>query len=493
MRARPAIDRQSTIRRARVTITHATADAREAMRFPAQLEQEDGFALLEVIVSAALLAVMVVAVFTTFDVTNRVSAQDKSRAVAASLAQDEQERLRAMPPRLLSSMMADRGTLAAPKSPYKVDNVSYKIASRVEWLRDSTQVSACTSNGAAADYMRIVSTASAPATMGIKPVTVTSVVTPPGGAFGAGEGSLAVTILGADGTPKPNVAVALSGAAGGGSRTTDSAGCAFFGYQPVGSYTTTASAVGYVDVDGNPTASTATPIAPEAMSSASLRYDVARTVTARFVTQKLAGDGTLPTTTAASNITTSSARWLTFANGGMSAPKKVGSATTAASSLPSTPLFPFSDGYAVYAGDCTGARPATTLAASGARPEAPAQAAPGVAGVDVLVPAISLTVVTTGTDPTRNQLANAKIRLTPKTTGCAGTFDLGGPGAKTQSDGRVLDPGVPFGTYSWCVQGDVGDGVTRAKSSTTDVVNTGAAGVLVGAVALSGAAQGTCP
>jgi len=461
------------------------------MRIAPQLQHEDGFALLEAIVSAALLAVMVIAVFTTFDVTSRVSAQDKARAVAASLVQDEQERLRAMPPRILSSTMADQGTIAAPSSPYTVDKVPYTISSRVEWLRDDAQVRSCTSNGAAADYMRIVSTVSAPATIGIKPVTVSSVVTPSGGAFGAGEGSLAATIVGADGAGKPGIAVALSGAGAGASRTTDENGCAFFGYQPVGNYTTTASAVGHVDVDGNPTASAATPIAAEAMSTVSLRYDVARTVTASFVTQHLASDGTLPATTGAGDFTSTKARWVTFANGGMSAPRRVGLATSAAATLSSSTLFPFSDGYAVYAGDCPGARPATTVPSAGARPEAPAQAAPGVNQVNVLVPAVSITVTRNGTTP----LGNAKIRLTPKSSGCAGTFDLGGPGARTQTGtGRVADPGTPFGTYSWCVEGDLGDGQgSRYRTSTADIVN-GADGVRVATpVNLAGAPLGTCP
>jgi Tfp pilus assembly protein PilV len=461
-----------------------------------QLKDEEGFALLEVIVSAALLAVMVIAVFTTFDVTNRVSARDKMRAVAASLAQDEQERLRSMPVRLLSSTMADKGAIAAPTSPYSVDKVPYKITSTVSWLRDDTQSTSCTTNGAAADYMKIVTTVAPTAnSFATKPVTVSSVVTPPGGAFGAGQGSYALTVVGADGNGKSGVNVSLSGVGAGVTRVTDTAGCAFFGYQPVGNYTATVAYPGYVDRDGNTTATVPATIAAEAMSTASVKYDAAGSITTNFVTQKLAADGSLPTTNNATDFVTSKSRYVTLANSGMSAAKQPGSATAASASFTNASLFPFSDGYAIYAGNCTGARPTTQIPAIGSRPAAPVNQVATAAGatVNVLVPAISFTVLKSGTDPTKNQLQNAKVRLTPTSTGCAGTFDLGGPGAVTQANGRVADPGTPFGTYSYCVQGDLGDGQgNRFKKSVIDIDDTGAAGAKV-VVSLAGASKGTCP
>jgi hypothetical protein len=438
---------------------------------------------------------MVIAVFTTFDVTNRVSAQDKTRAVAASLAQDEQERLRSIPTRLLSSTMADKGDLAAPSSPYTVDKVGYTITSRVQWLRDDTQSTSCTTNGAAADYMKIVTTVSPPASIGTRPVTVSSVIAPPGGAFGAGQGSYALTVVGADGAGRPGMNASLSGVGAGATRTTDSSGCAFFGYQPVGNSTATVAFPGYVDRDGNATATVSASIAAEAMSTGSVKYDVAGSITTKFVTQKLASDGSIPATTNPTDFVASTSRYLTLANSGMTAAKQKGSATAASSTFTNSSLFPFSDGYAIYAGNCAGARPTTQIAAAGSRPAAPVNQVATTAGatVNVLVPAISVTVLKSGTDPTKNQLQNAKVRLTPTSTGCAGAFDLGGPGAVTQANGRVTDPGTPFGTYGYCVQGDLGDGKgNRFKKSTVDIDNTGAAGAKV-VVSLAGASFGTCP
>lgn len=448
-----------------------------------QLRGEEGFGLLEVIFSAFLLAVMVVAVFKTFDVTSQVSGEEKARAIAASLAESDQERLRALPVADLSAI-ADRGAASSTKL---VDGVSYTVSSNADWIADATQSKDCTSNGAAADYVKIVSTVSPPATVGIKPVKVTSVVTPPVGTFGAGQGSLAVTVVNAAGAPVQGLAVTLTGPGTPSTRTTDSSGCAFFGYQPTGSYTAGVSFLNWVDPDGNSFPQKAENISAEGMSTDTFKYDLGKSLTAQFVTEKLDASGNLPSTTAptSADFVPSSSRYVTFSNGGMTADREFGDGSYAAS-IDGTKLFPFTDKYAIFAGDCPGARPATSPALGG-RPEVPAnQFAGGVA--TVLVPAISMTVQRSSTDTTK--VAGAKIRLTPTSAGCAGTFTLGGATATTQANGRVADPGAPFGTYNYCVEGDRGDGIKRTATGT--VANTSPAGVkLPTNVALGN--TGTCP
>jgi Tfp pilus assembly protein PilV len=445
-----------------------------------QLRGEDGFGLLEVIFSAFLLAVMIVAVFKTFDVTSQVSGEEKARAIAASLAESDQERLRALPVADLSAM-ADRGAASSTKL---VDGVSYTVSSNADWIADATQSKDCTSNGAAADYVKIVSTVSPPATVGIKPVKVTSVVTPPVGTFGAGQGSLAVAVVNAAGVGVQGIAVTLTGPGTPSTRTTDSSGCAFFGYQPTGSYTAGVSFLNWVDPDGNPSPQKAENISPEGMSTDTFKYDLGKSLTAQFVTEKLDASGNLPTTTNPSDFVASNSRYVTFSNGGMGADREFGDGSYAAS-IDGTKLFPFTDKYAIFAGDCPGARPANA-AAVGSRPEVPANQFAGGAAT-VLVPAISMTVQRSTTDTTK--VAGAKIRLTPTSAGCAGTFTLGGATATTQANGRVADPGAPFGSYNYCVEGDRGDGIKRTAVGTVN--NTNPAGIKTPNVALGN--TGTCP
>ena len=64
---------------------------------PRSTRSEAGFALIEVIVSAAVLAIVALAVLSGIDAASSSSGREKARAVAASLAEQDQERLRAMP------------------------------------------------------------------------------------------------------------------------------------------------------------------------------------------------------------------------------------------------------------------------------------------------------------------------------------------------------------------------------------------------------------
>ena len=95
------------------------------MRTP---RSEAGFALIEVIVSAAVLAIVALAVLSGIDAANGASAREKARAVAASLAEQDQERLRTMPVDMLKN---------PPQAPdATVDGVTYKIKSEAKWITD---------------------------------------------------------------------------------------------------------------------------------------------------------------------------------------------------------------------------------------------------------------------------------------------------------------------------------------------------------------------
>jgi Tfp pilus assembly protein PilV len=446
-------------------------DSPRVMTRARQLSDEDGFALLEVIISAALLAVMVIAVYTSFDFANRNAASDKSRAVAASLAQADQERLRALPVADLSKL-ADQGAQTQPGK--TLDGITYTTTSQADWIADKSQSRTCTSNGAAADYLKIVSTVAAPAASRIKPVTLTSVVTPPVGTFGAGQGSLAVSVVGADANPKPGIAVTLNGASSGQTRSTDSTGCAFFGYQPTGAYTAGVAATGYVDPDGNSAPTKAENIASETVSTESFKYDVADDVSVTFDTQTVSASGTLGTST-----TGASAKWARFVNSGMAAPRKFGGATPS-SSISATGLFPFTDSYSVYAGDCDGALPAS--------PATILATASGPPSVVVRVPTLVFGVTKNGAT-----VATPTVKLTATGGGCSGTTTLSAGSSATT--GRVWDA-LPFGTYNYCATdgtlkttGTISNSNASGQTFTVDV-KTGAGST---GTSNRAATSGTCP
>jgi|1186.fasta_scaffold01929_3 Tfp pilus assembly protein PilE len=456
------------------------------MRRQGHLTDESGFALLEAIVAAALLGVMVIAVFTTFDTVNRVSGQTKARATAASIAQREQEYMRVLPVSQLSTI-ADKTTPTT--STETIDNIKYTITRSAQWMSDTTQSASCTADpNRPGDYLKIVSTVSAPAAAGVKPVRLSSVVSPPAGSFGPGQGSLAVTVLKANGNGQPNVAVTLSN---GVSRTTDSKGCAFFGYQKVGAYTVVPFAVGMVDPNGATNPVQPVNITPETISTASMQYDVAGTRNVVFKTQALdATTGALTT-----SIVDAKARIITVAPPGSTATARTfGDGTTRVDKIVADKLFPFTSNYTIYAGTpaCTTNNPSPGVAALAPRPAAPAaELATGTADVQVLMPALAFTpVLPSGTSTT--PVSGASIILTPKGTGCAGAFQLGGAGAVTNSKGLLAGAGttaVPFGTYDYCVK----DAGNHTVKGTVTVDSTKAAGAAVTLAPLSSTTTATCP
>src|SRR5690242_5599185 len=85
---------------------------------------DSGFALIEAVVSAAVLAIVALAVLAGIDSASNSSGREKARAVAADLAEKDQERLRALPTTSLIALAA-----ATPQA-VKIDGVNYKITSK---------------------------------------------------------------------------------------------------------------------------------------------------------------------------------------------------------------------------------------------------------------------------------------------------------------------------------------------------------------------------
>ena len=128
---------------------------------------------------------------------------------------------------------------------------------------------------------------------------------------------------------------------------------------------------------------------------------------------------------------------------------------TLQTSLSAASLFPFTDAYSVFSGDCTGADPGDPRYAVGAgSPPNPAPAEPRTSqivspgasyGVTVYEPALNV-VVKVGTAASPAQ-AGARVYATTRTTGCPNTvYDMG----STDAAGQLVKPGIPYGDYDVC-------------------------------------------
>jgi Tfp pilus assembly protein PilV len=216
---------------------------------PRKLHSEAGVTLIETLIAAALLVVVLLAVFGSLDAASHTTAVNRSRTVAAGLAEQHLERLRSLPATTLATYSPTTVTT-------KVGSTDYSVTSDAQWVHDASGAPAsCDSDGRRADYIRISATVTSNV-LGkrVKPVTLTSIVAPKVGSFGANQGTLAVQVKNELDAPVKGMPVSISGPVAV-TDTTNEVGCAVFGHIAAGDYTVEVSQPGWVDVNGNQTLS----------------------------------------------------------------------------------------------------------------------------------------------------------------------------------------------------------------------------------------------
>lgn len=413
---------------------------------------QSGFGLIEVVVSSMLLALVASGIYMGLDGASATSGVNKHRSLATEIAQQDQDRMRAMAVTELSNYRATTTTRVGP--------VTYTIASSASWITDDTGTASCTSGQARAHYLRIASSVSWPG-MTIRPITVESVVAPPAGSFGTNLGSLAVQVRDRTGAGVPGVSVALTGPQGY-TDTTNAIGCVLWGFLPVGNYTVTLAKAGYVDPSGVAQPARAAGVVGASTSTVAFDYDVAGWIDASFQTlDRAGGTGVGASFTPYSVVT---GHWAVPLI--VRAPQRSDQMT----------MYPFADPYGAYAGSCAGADPALY---GGRAPLVTVP--PGNRGaVTLFEPPVDL-LVTQGGRP----VPSAIVKLTGTGSGCGAL-----PDRTTGADGYLTDRALPYGPYNVCVQATV-NGTTYAQRGS--VANTAATGVPAASATYNLTTAGTCP
>jgi type II secretory pathway pseudopilin PulG len=420
-----------------------------------------GFALLEAIVSAAVLAVVALAVLSGLDGATNSAQRERARSVAAALAEQDQERMRAMAAEQL-------GEYAPSTKTVTVDGINYEVASSTRWVSDTTGGTiSCTNNSASVDYLQ-VSTAVTSTLVGkkVKPVTVSSLVAPP---VSRAKGTVAVQVADRLNKPIPLLTVTATAATGGTfTEKTNDLGCAIFLNVPVDSYTLNLSQVGYVDAFGNTPGATGVDVANGTTQLVNMRWDQAGAATWSVVT-KNPFDMT-QTRTSAPPRTLSGA---TVVNGKVSAshgdePTLLRGFTAS----PATNLFPFMSPYTFFSGGCEQSNPAIHApdyfdTNAGAVTVAKGQVSPA-ATVQMYQPPLKLVLRDsaggTGTGANGMIVYATLIKPTPDSE-CSETYKLtsiarttapsvvtNGVVSREGTADASYDPGLPFGTYDICVR-----------------------------------------
>ena len=429
------------------------------------IRDDRGFAMIEAVVACMLLVVIALGVLKGLDTANQSSGREKGRAVAAALTEQDQERLR-------SFRAVDLADYSETRT-VTVNKASYTIVSRGDWIRDSTGGTAsCNNTGPQADYMRVTTTTSSGLISNpIPPITMSSLVAPPAGAFGINQGTLGVQVNDRDGKGVAGISVAITGPASD-TNLTNSAGCAIFPSIPVGNYSASVTEAGSVDNNGNSPGSVAGTVTNGTVSVSTLKFDKAASVAVTFDTEPRLSSVAVPTT----------GTLLSASNSGVTAPfagvRTFDPPGDRVLGLTATNLFPFAAGYGLFGGGCPEADPTSFAAPAGATyfttlpgSKAFIQTNPGALSPPAVVRLPSINVrVTQGTAAPTTRFLTAKLLITSTSGGCDEQWQFTGAAA-IDANGWMVTPALPFGDYDVCASLQRTTSSEYRRTIRTDVQN----------------------
>jgi Tfp pilus assembly protein PilV len=410
--------------------------------------REEGFALIEVLVSALVIVIVGGAVLTLLQATARSAGDQRHHSEAYAIAQEDQARMRSM---RISSL-----NRLAQTWPVTLDGTKFAVTSTGVFVNNTSGTASCTTGKASADYVQITSSVTWPQMGQRPPVVVQSIVSPSNGSLDPGHGTLAISAVNAAQQPLPGVGVSSGSGPGTFSGTTDASGCANFADLPAGTYRLVPSAPGLIDKLGKAPASQNVGVNPSSTTPIVLEYDRPGYLEVNFKYR----------VGSSSEFKASSARTIAIFNSNLQTPTFVNApGSSPAASIKSGLLYPATSPYAVYAGSCTDNNPNP-----GSDPNAPGAAA--VAGVTVpsgatttwpvgtiQLPALNLVVKYNGA------LVNgAKVTISGNTCSFSQT-------TATTSEGILPNPGLPWGSYDICVSARVKTNEDRRIKSTVNVKN----------------------
>ncbi len=424
---------------------------------------QQGFALVEVLVSSVILLLVSAAFVTTFVATGRSSATERHRARANDLAEQELERVRSLRIGDLSTLnrtryMTEDGSSATtcPAPAPKQNQTCYTITSSSQFLTETASTSTCASGTGSRDYLMITASVGWTGMAPLHPVTAKTIVSPPSGSLVPNSGSLLVSVDDAGSNGITGVTLTGTGA-GSFTGTTGATGCVLWRNLPAGTYSMAVSgaASGMVDPNGNAPAPQTVSVVDQGTANVNLQYDRPGALTVTFKTENYSG-----------TLINSSADGISAFNTGMTQWKTFSSTNSASITTPQV-LFPFASpsSYAVYGGVCASNNPDPT--GTGVNPLGFASVVVPPAGTGatpdnvVQLPSLDLTVRTGSSASSPGSVVNsADVHVTDMncTTASPTTRVLATNASGQLADTTTgpTDPGLPYSTnYKVCADANV--------------------------------------
>jgi Tfp pilus assembly protein PilV len=438
---------------------------------------EDGFIIIEVLVSALILAIVAGAVLTLIAATTRGAAAQRNRSVAYDLAQSDQARLRTLRITEINGVRQETKTV-------KSNGTIYTILSERVFVNNKAGAVSCVKGKETPDYVQLTTTVSAVPMQ--KPVVLQSVVSPSTGSLNPNYGGVAFSVANALGEPLPGVAITLNS---GQTAPTGTQGCATFPSLPKGTYSATYSGNTLIDEEGK-TTFTETGIAVsggETNPRPTMLWDHPSTLAPEFVYVE-PGTGTLRPAPVDSmtvaNATSTFSPWV------------VGTPAVSTRNAIQTKeaVFPYKSPseYTAYAGSCATNNPGSAN---------PLGFYSGVVAPNVVlkpqihVPALELTV----TKASGVAAEGARITVTDANSACKyngsaikRVFTGNAAGHLSNKATGSTEAGLPFGTYNICASLKVGtSSYESAKAEAVKVENFTSTGTTKTLKLVTGGAE--CP
>jgi type II secretory pathway pseudopilin PulG len=353
---------------------------------------QDGFMLIEVMISAMLVALIAVATFNGFSATQKATADERAHSEATALAQQDEERLRGL-------TAVELGQLGSSTQTVTENGTVFTITSSAKYVTAGKETFTCETEKGSADYIQTTSSVTWPA-LGTRPaVSQSSLVAVPSSA------SLMVSVQNANNEPVQGVTVAVTDPSTSSTvtaeQTTPSSGCVIFGGLTEATAKVVASKSPWVDHSGNTAPEKTVNVTASTLAEAKFTLEDPGAITAEFMSNGAAAKG------------------LTFfAYQSETSGFVGGSASVASSSATLTGLFPFvtpgkpptENKYSVYAGDCNKNDPVEVTKGIEVKEDPTVQVQPGLTKtVKVEVPAVTTTVYE-GTSSAKGSVLSANLQ-----------------------------------------------------------------------------------
>jgi Tfp pilus assembly protein PilV len=428
--------------------------------------RNDGFALIEVVISAFLVAIIVIGTLTGFDALGHTTADERYHDEGMLLASQSQEQLRSDPASTLGPLEITPHTYTVI-----VGGETYTITQEASYVTDSSQHSGCSATGSEStskisdNYLRVKSSVNWPQLEAAKRAAITqsSIITPP-------DGSTLEVDVKNGAAAKPETAVSgVTVLAGGVTTTTGEGGCVIYGSIPSTSVDIEAYKPRYVTESGAYKVSAEEfTIAPNITTHYPVTFAEGGRITANFLYKGLAQTGdTFVVNNASMKVSPSFEVGSTagkFTAGGLFEPEAgtfLTSATTpvSPSNYANGNLFPFAESsWTVYAGDCLENNPSSISGGKVLSGKALVTAGhESVVNVPMSFVELGLYEGTHTTKPEKLE-TKSKYPVTITNVKCATTVTPNNETKITNThkqettiEGHLLRPYQPFGKFKLCM------------------------------------------